>query len=335
MPTENDNAKLVGQLRAASADILKNIKLPGSIRFTIDDTLVQMHLASSCVRANMQANSSSFEGWALALMRWLPNEVDRVELSWDFDGNVHDPHYQRFLFRVRHLKVLFPWFVLSPRQEELISSVLKTEGVGPYYVTSSKKHRATAEKDKSEDIQAAIKDEHKLECFINDHPEVLCELIGLTRLDRQFPVGLFDGPVCKANGIFPRGHSAIDLVGINGDDLVLFELKAEGNVAIGILSEMLFYSYIMEGVQWGRYKIQGKGRNVLIDRNVISSTKAIQAYILAPKWHPLIDEGMLKMVNEAFRKSGRDIRFGAVKIVPRGVPHYRLEMKVCDVTSPP
>jgi len=97
----NDNTSLEKRLRSACEH---NVRLPSGISFTCRGTTVQMHLDSDCVRANMQTNAAAFEGWALALKRWLP-DVAGVELSWDFDGNVCGPHYQRFLYRTKGLSV--------------------------------------------------------------------------------------------------------------------------------------------------------------------------------------------------------------------------------------
>src|ERR1035441_776360 len=46
---------------------------------------------------------------------------------------------------------------------------------------------------------------------------------------RQWPVGLFDGKVAEGHEIFTRGKSAIDLIGIRNDTLILFELKKARN----------------------------------------------------------------------------------------------------------
>ena len=45
--------------------------------------------------------------------------------------------------------------------------------------------------------------------------------------------------------IFTGGKSAIDLIGIRDDTLVLFELKKSGNRKVGAVSELLFYASVM------------------------------------------------------------------------------------------
>jgi hypothetical protein len=319
----DDNATLAKKLRKACPKP-NLIKLPGSIKFTIDGSTVRMHLAPSCVEANMQDNSSSFEGWALALTRWLP-EVSQIELSWTFNGNDHAPHYQRFLFRAQQFRSVFSLsFSIASPQDELIKRTLRTEAVGPYFVTAPKKERITGPNEKCANIADAWNDEKKLECYIKDNPTHLPNVFGIIKLDRQYPVGLFDGDVKKGREIFPRGHSAIDLWGVNkAEELFLFELKANGNTRIGILSELFFYSYVMERIQQKKYNLQeADGR--------ITSSKTVRAYILAPQWHPLIDKELLRMINDAFRRSARHIRFGIVRIVREESPACKLELQACD-----
>jgi len=324
MTTEFDNAILAQKLRDR-APKPNRIKLPGAIKFKIDGATVKMVLGHSCVKANMQDNSSSFEGWALAIKRWLP-EYQHIELNWSFDGEneigVHKQHYQRFLFRVKHFASLFTWFSIAPSVKDELKK-LRTDTSTVHVVTAPKKLRPKGTED-SDNINDLILNEHKLECFINERPELLSALFGITKMDRQYPVGLFEGEVKKGTEIFPRGHSAIDLWGTTKTgELILFELKARKNNPVGILSELFFYSYIMEGVQQGRFALQ-------IPDGCISSTTIIRAYMLAPEWHPLIDVGLLQIANSAFKENGRQIRFGAVRIVPEDSQVYKLEMHACD-----
>ena len=307
----DDNSRLAQMLRDACSlsAIPNNIKLPGSIGFHLDNGTVRLHMTDKCVSANMQDNSSSFEGWALSFKRWL-TAVEKVELSWDGTDSILDPHYQRFLYRVQQFRLLFSdWFSITHSQNEEALGQLRTETGLPLVVTSPKKVRETALRDQCDSMSGVIANEHKLECYIKDHPTPLARLLGLESIDRQFPVGLFEGHVKKQNEIFPRGHSAIDLWGLRDNELFLFELKAKGNTRVGILSELFFYSYIMEGVQTRRYALQD-------DNDVVGATNVVHSYILAPQWHPLIDAGMLTIANTAFKRAGRKIRFGMIKIHP-------------------
>lgn len=325
-----DNVRLAAKLRNACPPPNK-IRLPGAIAFDIVGPTVRLTLTSACVEANMQDNSSSFEGWALALRRWLPEEVAGVEIGWTFGGDVRDPHYQRFLFRVQQFAALFPaWFTVAPPQAALLKNTLRTETEDSLFVTTPKKDRTVSTDCIGKDLGKVLSDEHQLECFINHKPEPLAQLLGITRMDRQFPVGLFAGSVRRGAEIFPRGHSAIDLLGVNGMELFLFELKDSTNSPIGILSELFFYSYVIEGIQQERFKIQPGQFDFRIPSDHILATKTVRAYILAPRWHPLIDGELLQMANTAFRDKGRPIRFGAIRIAVEDPRVYILETRASD-----
>lgn len=311
----NDNTSLGKRLRSACEH---NVRLPSGISFTCRSTTVQMHLDSDCVRANMQTNAAAFEGWALALKRWLP-DVAGVELSWDFDGNVCDPHYQRFLYRTKKFRSLFAdWFFIAAPDK---LDGLKTEAAGHEFILNvASKPRDAGECDWSESLKTS---EYKLECHIVRHQEPLCNLLGVDRLDRQLPVGLFRNSVSNANEVFPGKKGAIDIWGVDkgSTTLFLFELKKEGNKPLGIMSELFFYSFVLADAQARRFKFEKPNPE-------IEQTGKIAAYILAPEWHPLIDEEMLKLVNEACSRVGAKIGFGAIKIIPAKVQKYEIVLRV-------
>jgi hypothetical protein len=319
MSADTDNAMLGRRLRAACGN--DNVKLPSAIIFTSYGATVLMHLDSFCVEANMQENAAAFEGWALALKRWLP-EITQVELRWNFTGVDSDPHYQRFLYRAKNFQSLFQdWFAIAPANTAEFGR-LKTEAAGHEFILNvASKPRALEPAGESDCLGCAQLSEHKLECHIVRNQEPLCKLLGIDSLDRQLPVGLFSDRVsaASANEIFPRRHSAIDLWGVNKGDrtLFLFELKKRGNIPLGIMSELFFYAFVMADVQAKRFSFEKPNLE-------IQATETIAAYILAPEWHPLIDGEMLAMVNGAFSKCGQGIRFGAVKIVPEEVEKYRV-----------
>jgi hypothetical protein len=316
MTIEQDNATLAKKLCAEymkERNQRRNIALPSSIKFIIEGKTVRMSMGSSSVKANMQDNQASFEGWALALKRWLSKDFDRVELSWEFTEDVSDPHYQRFLYRVNQFKSLFKeWFSVVPFNLPEINK-LKTEERGHKFLLNVPSMPRSSKLDEQcNSLNKAMGSEHKLECFIVGHQEELCRLLKIDKIDRQLPVGVFrDCVSSKAeHGVFTRGHSAIDLWGVSRNEkkLFLFELKKEGNERLGILSEMFFYSYVMADVQAKRFKFDKPNAE-------IEQTKSIDTYILALDWHPLIDEKMLQIINEAFERRELSIRFGAIRLV--------------------
>jgi hypothetical protein len=317
---DSDNKMLIQQLREACNS--STVSLPSDITFNIYGTTIRMHLSPKCVEASMLADSAAFEGWALALKRWLPH-ISHIEINWTCECDEFDQHYQRFLFRLKKFKDLFNWFSIIPMRESDLDK-LGIKVSGKYYITSPKKIRETPEKDSCKTIEEALQDEHKLECFIKDNPDLLLKLLGIEYSDRQFPVGLFHEIVSKGTEIFPRANSAIDLWGVdNKQGFFLFELKRDKAQKMGIFSELFFYSSIIEGIQDKRFHLQKENK-------LITDTKRINSYILAPQWHPLIDIKLLNMVNDAFRTKQSHFRFGAIRIVPKAPQIFRIELRAWE-----
>ncbi len=331
---DNDNRKLARELSARCPKPNK-IKLPSHIGFhEVGDGTVRLNLGERCVLANMQEDKSSFEGWALALKRWVPERVKRIEIAWESTADSNDAHYQRFLFRLARFAELFDWFGVANSESACELAKLRTgKNDIRYFITTAKKPRPV-DANKAHPREALYEDEHLLECEINKSPAALKTLLSIEEMDRQFPVGVFENEVKRgANEIFPRGHSAIDLLGINGNDIFVFELKALGNVKVGILSELFFYSCIVEGIQTGQYALQEGKNDFKIEGSDIIGRKdgIIRALMLTPDWHPLVDEELIGMVNRRFRELNRRIRFGIVRILTTGCdPAFEVVVNSCN-----
>jgi hypothetical protein len=255
-------------------------------------------------------------------MRWDPAPQDDKPQS----------HYQRFLYRAQKFQSVFgDWFSIFPKNTTEFSK-LKTGKPGEkYWLNVESAPRRTTETQASKSLPDAMKKEHDLECYIAAHPDGLQKLLHTGILKRQCPVGVFKNDVSAApeNAVFPRHHSAIDLWSVNEatEKLFLFELKKPGNISIGILSEMFFYSFIMRDVQKGNFTFEVEKNTD--DKKAIADTESIVTFILAPDWHPLIDEGLLQLANTAFKKKEGRIRFGAIKI-GQTEPFFRLEIPADD-----
>jgi hypothetical protein len=143
----------------------------------------------------------------------------------------------------------------------------------------------------------------------------------LEKVMRQWPVGLFDGKVARGHEIFTGGKSAIDLIGIRNDTLVLFELKKSGNRKVGAVSELLFYASVMRDAIGASaiFKFEPKGamENCAIGPEDIIRCSKICAVSLAPDFHTLILEPrMFAELNVAMKRlySDRPIYFETATI---------------------
>lgn len=267
----------------------RNIKIPSGINFNIAGGSVKMKLSSDAVCSNMQKDDGAFEGWALVLKRW--GKYQSVILSWDKPNSIGDGHYQRFLFRLKHFSQDFnSWFSIDEDCQIFLDD-LKIKKTEKYLLNIPSKP----------DDKVSPKPEATLEDrFVNkDLREPLMTISNADFVYKQLPVGVFKNNVSKNTSIFTRGKSAIDIWGFNkSNELLVFELKADSNEKIGIISELYFYVYVLQMVR----KKVFIHENCLVDNKhllEIPRTKKIRAYFLSPTLHPLIDEEILKFLNTA------------------------------------
>jgi hypothetical protein len=99
----NHNKELIKRIkeRYNSLELNKRgLRLPKRIDFFIDDNKITIKLKKEAVCKNMQDNDAAFEGWALIVWYWIGGAT-KVILEWEEPDDIHDGHYQRFLFRLR------------------------------------------------------------------------------------------------------------------------------------------------------------------------------------------------------------------------------------------
>lgn len=148
----------------------------------------------------------------------------------------------------------------------------------------------------------------------------------LVKVGTQFPVGLFRGEVATKNQVFPGGSAAIDLIAQDEQDcLCLFELKAGMNIPAGIISELLFCTWVMQDAMTGHFQFGAepsaeKGEIKPVD---IRACKTIKARFIGNKFHPLLDGGdILAELNKAGVGTSPAVRFGLTEVVGEGEPFH-------------
>ncbi len=288
----------------------QNIKLPQDINFKLIGRDVQFNISSSAVCKNMQEDRTSFEGWALVLKRW--GKFENVFLSWDipqtFQNAREERHYQRFLFRVDcFAKHLDSWFKISKSSKSALDDLV-TNGSGTFYINCPS--------DRKNEHEPQLKEGILEKRFIDsDLKEELKQITNAKDIDRQLPVGVFKGKVRRDSAIFSHGKSAIDLWGLSNDNkLLLFELKAETNKKVGILSEILFYVFLMKKVKDREFQLSPKSKQKF---ETLSQVNKIKGYLLAFSLHRLIDENLIMLLN---RGSYSDIEFHYIQFSDRMSP---------------
>lgn len=288
-----------------------HLKLPSEIAFSGTDAVEMVLSAAQVADANMQEDVAAFEAWALALREF----GGATHVALRIDGSVSPRgHAWRLLFRAGHFaRLMSSWF-----------SVEGCPALGDEsYLLNVESKTRTADELATFSLDLS---EHELEVLLAHDPVVSARFVSAFGLDdlpgRQLPVGVFTGKVSRLEQhvIGPRGKSAIDLWGKRGETLCLFELKKDGNQGLGIVSELFFYAMVMRGVQSGTFAFdltKGKAAGF----RVIEKTRAVQAWLLAPGFHPMLDcpgDPLLGLLNHGFGMKQEPVTFGRCRISKEG-----------------
>jgi len=300
---------------------LKQCRFPASTEIEIGG--IRKHatitMKEKGLQANMQTDAAAFEAWALALL--FPCEVQSVKIALDPEAHAKGPHYERFLYRLKRFSELFP----DPRVKvdwpaagsKALNPQLKRFLNRPYARENPPKADFSA---RMSAASTTAPSESALEKAL-EVSDAFRDRFHLDKIMRQWPVGLFEDGVVKGSEIFTGRKSAIDLIGIRDKTLVLFELKKAGNRQAGAVSELLFYASVMRDAIGGdapfKFESTGSKKNCAIaPEDIIGCTK-ICGVLLAPSFHPFIEEPrMLEELNAATKRLyvDRPIHFETVVI---------------------
>lgn len=304
MPKSKLNQEIEAVLRNAyqSAQGKRHsIRLPTNLEFSRNAEAVRLVMPADTVTRNMQDDVAAFEGWLLALKAW--GCIDhKAELEWAAPEDTDDGRYQRFLYRVTWFAELFPsWFRVDPKCQPLLekSRITQAKTNKTALVVNTAKVLPNENPDKS--LTEAL-----LEKYLADSGWLASTFVlDKEKVGRQFPVGVFEESVQEGANIFPRGKSAIDLVGIDSrsNRIWVFELKATDNQSMGIVSELFFYVAVIHDLLRHRFTFKNgepqriKGR---LHHTELEGRKEICGCLLAPEFHPLLDENhVIDLLNSA------------------------------------
>lgn len=264
-------------------------------------------LGKAAICDNMQNDAAAFEGWGLCILSKL-NSVKKIVIDWeDIDSEVENGHYNRFLYRLHKMMQYFgDIFTIEQSKRQSLDLFVKEYYNSNNLVLNYPNSEATkASNIKSKDSEAYIEARFQ-EDKIFDH--------FLDVADRQLPVGVFKGNISKEASMFTYGHSAIDLWGIKDDALYIFELKKSTNKKVGIISEALFYLWVMSDTINKKFKYETIGsipqyRNFnrlysAIEEERISKIKSV---LLIEELHPLVSKGTLYLINSRLNRDNLEM----------------------------
>ena len=288
-----------------------NLKWPRYIEVTEEMGKRTLHINENAIQSNMQSNVSAFEGWLLVLKELVYKDY-RFTVEFR-QGIKTDKHYQRFLFRLSLFDELYgggrneSWFELSqPIRAFLDSDCLYVEYRNKDKLTSNAGicGRGNGKVNHTNILAALSEAEMELRLCKDDFDKDCIKKAFKTtdKIYRQFPVGVFHDEVIDNNALFPGKKACVDLVA-DGDDkqsFWIFELKKKGNIPLGILSELLFYTAIVRDMVAGRIKTKNPSdRDCYASTNLVNK-EIINACFLAPDFHPLLLEPIINQLNDAF-----------------------------------
>jgi hypothetical protein len=284
---------------------LKSVRLPSSINFSLEMKCLSVILSD--VTGNMQENKSAFEGWIVCFRSWLPSEIDKVELEWTpYVDKKKIEHYNRFLFRVLQFQKMYNWFSVSKKnisEVQSFSLIIQRPDLVMNYPGSLK--QSSISENKIEDKIESL--------FVSEQQKLLKTRLNLESLNQQLPAGVFIEKKSARTRLFTGQKSAIDLWGLSADELSIFELKYK-NIRVGIISELLFYLYLMDAVFINggiQYPEKANDANVRdfdklfdIKFKKIKKFKKLKGYFLIDNLHPFIGDNAIKLINDGLKTLG-------------------------------
>lgn len=128
-------------------------------------------------------------------------------------------------------------------------------------------------------------------------------------LNRQFPLGLFDGEVKSSKAWFPGRGAQIDLwtSSTNGNIFHAFELKKASATPLGILPEAFCYLRLLHYIrQWlsGEHEFIGDWEGL----RVLRISEQMLMWLLVTRLHPLLfhkGRGPLEWFNQGMEKTAK------------------------------
>lgn len=276
-------------------------RFPKNLDAVLNDELgvLEIHIYNQATCENMQNDSSAFEGWIFCIYATLSDIIKKVTLTWNIP-NEKNLHYNRFLYRVIKMQKHFSWFSIAEENVQEITAFQNRYKDAKLILTQPRiTGKRTDLKEKTEAFFERV--------FLEE--KQLYKGIQFDVVNNQLPVGLFLNSVSQNSSIFPGNKGAIDLWGIRKDEFWIFELKFN-NSKVGILSEILFYLWIMEDLFFTRkigYDPSGQ-TNTFRDLNKVydlaqKGISKLYGVLLVDKFHPCLTDNVIDFINRENQES--------------------------------
>lgn len=273
--------------------------LTSKMDFRLENGCLTIKICKDGLKSNMQNNVAAFESWAIALKYHLSEEIEKVIIDWDMPvafTSKERLHYNRFLYRLRRFTETYSW----------ISSAKLIEALPTCLVCNFPNGEASPQSAYSKGREGW------LECQYVEEKKSNFEMMA-----RQLPVGLFQGKIFEDTRFTTDG--ALDIWALQKDELFIYELKTASNCPLGILSELIFYTNVVNDllchkINYLPSKMLEKSKDFRGFRKFYElyekrSIQQINAVFLSKNLHPLITDGLIEFINESEKLTKSRIHF--------------------------
>ena len=276
---------------------------------------VLIHMKGGSFLENIEKDVGAFESLAFVIRRWT--NFSQISLRWDnpYDSERHAPeHYQGFLYRVSRFSECYPWFSVDDSSKRLLGKLLIISELELFLDHPRYDARKSFLSKPLDQLNAG-----EVEEYIWSHQYALNELVDTKEISRGLPMRVHLEDKLANIYIFPKEYSMIDLWGLSNNSNILSIFKLKGFTSgsrQSIISELLFNTMIMRDALRGLFIYPVLGRNIYKGRGqyyTIQSAKAINSYILGDKLPELIDEELIRDMNN-IESPDIPIKFGYISI---------------------
>ena len=282
-------------------------KIPTYYEYCLDkrNKNLTIKLLARGLKSNMQDDESAFESWAIVFKYYLRDLINTVTIDWEDlppENKEGSLHFNRFIYRLGKFVQTYDWVKVS-----------KTTPSIPTILACNCPNGEAAKQE-----AYPYNSEGWIECMFVER-----EKAKFDHINHQLPVGLFENVVSKKTYFATGQHSCIDIWAIKGKQMYVFELKKPDNNPLGIISELMFYTNVVNDILSHRiiYKYNNnKTLNEAISNNYrgfrdfystykYGNIERINAVLLADTFHPLITQELLDFINESVRLKYLQIKY--------------------------
>lgn len=270
----------------------QSIRLPRVAEWTLRGDELHARLPGRALGKNIQTLGPSVPWYALAACYWF--EVaggERLNAVIEIDGPVPDgPHARRARFMLTELS-------------RALGDRIRLDGVAPWHIPDGAVMNAPlGPRAASSDVGTA---EHQVEVLLTELANT-----PMGPLQRQFPVGLFDGVKSRDTRLFPGNGAQADLWSFDAASrtLHLVELKVQGNATVGILPEAFTYARLLQ--RFAEHPTAAWSEEWEGARAARTAERTVM-WLLAEELHPLVfglERSPLTWLNERLGDDGLEFR---------------------------